>query len=141
MQSLQRALSLVAGILLVLMLPFLALRDRALEQQKAWREAVLLRFFTELSKKGNCDERMYLNCAESLARSGTEYELRILEYIKTEGAEVCWTLITWDEIKESLFNDGNYSFSKDSIVELRVVSVGKQKAELFYSGRIGEESG
>lgn len=117
MRQLQRAVLILLGILIILIA---AEREQAQYRYflSSWQEAQIALFFEHICREGCCSLNDYTGFCQTLSMTGKSEEIFLEEVKKerTESGKEYRYLISWQEIKEILQEEGSYHFQKESEV-------------------------
>lgn len=147
MQIIQRFLSLLVMIVLLLIMPLLFQMDQLAREQYHQAESLIEGLSLSIEQKGELTYEEYLSCLEALIKLNKNRELIVYEYQREEGMDdsIHWYLVSWEEIEEILITKECYVFQNKSAY--KIVSDSPEKATLWqrlmgtdeaimYGGRI-----
>lgn len=103
---------------------------------KDWEAVQTERFINQICRTGKCSQEEYIIFLETLRRSGNNVGIRMEEY-RTEqdlSKKRYYPVVSWEEIKELLSEEGWYVFSENSFVVLEITQRGR-----WFGWVIGEE--
>lgn len=92
-----------------------------------WETVQAARFMNGLCQTGRCTYEGYILFFEALNCCGNRVEIRIEEYRPEQDLSKrrYYSLIPWEDMKDCLYGEGQYVFSKNSIVILEVMQSGR----------------
>ncbi len=121
MRQLQRGVLIILGSLLILTAAGMK-QSQYRYFLSSWKEAQTVLFFESICREGCCSLNDYTAFCQRLRLTGEGEEIFLEEFQKeqTENGKEYRYLISWQEIKEILQEEGIYSFRKESEVCLHV---------------------
>lgn len=110
---------------------------------KDWEAVQTERFINQICRTGKCSQEEYMIFLETLGCSGGNVGIQMEEY-KTEqdlSKKRYYPLVSWEEIKEFLSEEGRYIFSENSIVLLKITRQGQltKRKSRWVGWVIGDE--
>ena len=127
MQIAQRCILIIGfGIILCFFSAFF-FRDKADALSKEWELVQTDRFLNKLCRTGQCSQEEYIFFFNALRSCGNEIEIQIEEYRAEQDLEQnrYYAVFSWEEIKSSLWTEGSYDFSENSIILVEVLQSGR----------------
>lgn len=122
MQILQRSFSILLTMFFLLFAITLVFEQKGKNGYEQWKEIQINRFLEQVSKEGKCNYEDYQLLHKVLNKFGRIVEIEVKEYQKEvdKKGTVYWYLISWEEIKENFLQKEEYTFQKNSVIELCV---------------------
>lgn len=109
-----------------------------------WKEAYMDRFLNTMCRNRSISCEEYLMLYGGLEYTGDGTKIRIDEYKKEQDLDriFYYSPMTWEEIRDVLWEKGSYNFEEGSIVRLSILWLEEgQEQEIRKFGRISEEKG
>ena len=131
MQVVQRMLLLLLIIVGLFFGMMMLKLEREEEIKKQWETSQVERFIGNICRRGNCTYEEYLLCHRALNYVGNTSEIAIEAYQKQKDMSGghYYYMISWEEIREELYQEGEFVFPKESVVVVEVSRKSKYKAE------------
>ena len=142
MQVLQRSFSVLLIVFFLTFAVTLVFEEKGTYGYNQWEKIQINRFLEHMSTKGKVSYQEYQLLYKALNKFGKNVEITIKEYQKEEDVKgmVYWYLISWEEIKEFLLQKEEYTFQKNSVLELCIIvkrgTIEKQEKQYcIFKGR------
>jgi len=85
---------------------------------KQWSDMQMHRFVEQIGNRGSCSYSAYLDCTEKLRQNGCTLKIREYKQEETIDGNRYYYLVLWDEIHKMLVEQGEYTFSGNSVLEV-----------------------
>lgn len=142
MQVLQRSFSVLLIVFFLTFAVTLVFEEKGTYGYNQWEKIQINRFLEHMSTKGKVSYQEYQLLYKALNKFGKNVEITIKEYQREEDVKgmVYWYLISWEEIKEFLLQKEEYTFQKNSVLELCIIgkrgTIEKQEKQYcIFKGR------
>lgn len=95
-----------------------------------WEQVQSEDFLKHLCRTGSCSLDEYLQFCQTLSKGGIEAEICVMEYQKERDAEkkVYYYLISWEEIRKQLLENGAYYFEEGNVLKVSVMQKSRTKS-------------
>lgn len=137
MQIVQRSfLVVVLALCLTVGISFLY-KEKEERSRTQWEQLQTEQFLNKLSRNGVCTYEEYLIFYMALNACGDVAKVRLEEYQKEKdrAGNSYWYLVSWEEILQTLLEEGEYYFQENSALELYVEwGTGKKNQGEYYYG-------
>lgn len=143
MKIVQRFILLSGLIILLVYCSMLVSKESDIDFLEKWESAYVERFISKMCRNRSISCEEYLILHNGLIYTGDRTEIRIDEYKKEQdlGRTFYYSPVLWEEVRDSLWEEGCYCFEEGSIIRLTVrwLEEGQEK-EIRRFGRISEET-
>lgn len=142
MHVLQRSISILLAAFFFIFAITFVVEEKENYGYEQWEEIQVNRFLQQIRKEGKCTYEQYQLFYGALNEFGKNIEVILKEYQRETNAEgiVYWYLVSWEEIQDFFIQEEQYTFQKNSAIELCVTakrgdSVGQNKYYVISKGK------
>ena len=118
-------------------------KEAELDFWEKWEAAYSERFISKICRDGGVSQEEVLLFHSGLTYNGAVIEIRIDEYKQEQDLNrtFYYSIVVWEEVKESLWEEGCYCFEEGSIIRLTVLLQEHGREKVFRRfGRISKVS-
>ncbi len=145
MHVLQRSISILLAAFFFIFAITFVVEEKENYGYEQWEEIQVNRFLQQIRKEGKCTYEQYQLFYGALNEFGKNIEVILKEYQRETNAEgiVYWYLVSWEEIQDFFIQEEQYTFQKNSAIELCVTAKKGDSVEQnkYYVISKGKERG